>query len=80
MGKKKGLAVIPPCGIHGVTLTIRKFNSRHFTIEDLVKCGSVDAVLVVRLKTYVERRQNFLISGGKGTDKTTLLNALGKLI
>ena len=73
-------AVIPPCSIHGVTLTIRKFNSRHFTIEDLVKCGSIDAILVERLKAYVEKRQNILISGGTGTGKTTLLSALGKLI
>lgn len=72
--------MIPPCSIHGVTLTIRKFNGRHFAIEDLVKCGSLDAVLVERLKNYVERRQNILISGGTGTGKTTLLNALGKLI
>ena len=73
-------AVIPPCSIHGVTLTIRKFNSRDYTMEDLVKCGSADATLVDRLKTYIERRQNILISGGTGTGKTTLLNALGKLI
>jgi len=73
-------AVIPPCSIHGVTLTIRKFNSRHFTVEDLVKCGSIDAILIEHLKTYVERRQNILISGGTGTGKTTLLNALGRLI
>jgi pilus assembly protein CpaF len=72
--------VIPPCSIHGVTLTIRKFNSRHFTIEELVKCGSMDAILVERLKTYVEKRQNILISGGTGCGKTTLLNALGRLI
>lgn len=73
-------AVIPPCSIHGVTLTIRKFNGRHFTIDDLVKYGSIDAILLERLKAYVERRQNILISGGTGTGKTTLLNALGKLI
>jgi pilus assembly protein CpaF len=60
-------AVIPPCSIHGVTLTIRKFNSRHFTIEDLAKCGSIDAILVERLKSYVQGRQNILISGGTGT-------------
>src|SRR5580704_13556903 len=29
-------AVIPPCSLGGVTLTIRKFNSRHFEIEDLI--------------------------------------------
>jgi pilus assembly protein CpaF len=73
-------AVIPPCSIHGVTLTIRKFNSHHFTLEDLAKCGSVDPILVERLKSYVEGRQNILISGGTGTGKTTLLNALGRLI
>jgi pilus assembly protein CpaF len=73
-------AVIPPCSVHGVTLTIRKFNGRHFTIEDLVKCGSIDAILVERLKTYVERRQNILISGGTGCGKTTILNALGRFI
>src|SRR6476620_12256310 len=28
-------AVIPPCSLRGVTLTIRKFNSRHFEIDDL---------------------------------------------
>ena len=73
-------AVIPPCSIHGVTLTIRKFNSRHFTMEELIRCGSLDAALAKRLKTYVEARQNVLISGGTGTGKTTLLNALGRLI
>jgi pilus assembly protein CpaF len=73
-------AVIPPCSIHGVTLTIRKFNSRHFTVEDLVAGGSLNSEITERLKTYVEKRQNILISGGTGCGKTTLLNALGKLI
>ncbi len=73
-------AVIPPCSIHGVTLTIRKFNSRHFTMEDLVSHGSLDQALALRLETYVEARQNILISGGTGTGKTTLATALGKFI
>jgi len=73
-------AVIPPCSIHGVTLTIRKFNSRHFTVEDLVASGSLNSSVAARLKTYVEQCQNILISGGTGSGKTTLVNALGKLI
>jgi pilus assembly protein CpaF len=73
-------AVIPPCSIHGVTLTIRKFNSCHLTIEDLVKHGSLDEPLAMRLKTFVEDRQNILISGGTGTGKTTLAAALGRFI
>jgi len=73
-------AVIPPCSIHGVTLTIRKFNSRHFSIHDLVACGSLTEEFARKLKSCVEARQNVLISGGTGTGKTTLLNALGKFI
>jgi pilus assembly protein CpaF len=73
-------AVIPPCSIHGVTLTIRKFNSRHFTVADLVRTGSLDDGLANQLKEYVEHRRNILISGGTGCGKTTLLNALGKFI
>lgn len=73
-------AVIPPCSVHGVTLTIRKFSSRHLTIEDLVRMGTLDADLAARLQRYVQSRQNILISGGTGCGKTTLLNALGKFI
>jgi len=31
-------AVIPPCSLRGVTLTIRKFNARHFEMNDLIRC------------------------------------------
>src|SRR5437899_4685153 len=73
-------AVIPPCSIHGVTLTIRKFNSRYFTVEDLVRKGTLASDLAARLQGYVQNRQNILISGGTGSGKTTLLNALGMFI
>ncbi|MHB8525817.1 MAG: CpaF family protein [Candidatus Acidiferrales bacterium] len=73
-------AVIPPCSIHGVTLTIRKFNSRHFAVEDLVRMGTLDSALSARLEDYVASRQNILISGGTGTGKTTLLNSLARSI
>lgn len=72
--------VIPPCSIHGVTLTIRKFNGRHFTVDDLVRIGTLNGDLAARLQGYVRNRQNVLISGGTGCGKTTLLNALGKFI
>lgn len=73
-------AVIPPCSIHGVTLTIRKFNSRHFTVEDLVRIGTLNSELAARVQSYVHDRKNILISGGTGTGKTTLLNALCRFI
>jgi pilus assembly protein CpaF len=73
-------AVIPPCSLGGVTLTIRKFNTRHFEMEDLVEAGTLDANLANQFKEQVLARKNILISGGTGTGKTTLLNILGKFI
>src|SRR5467141_2775509 len=73
-------AVIPPCSLNGVTLTIRKFNSRHFGIDDLVEAGTLERWLANRLEDFVLGRKNILIAGGTGTGKTTLLNILGKFI
>ena len=73
-------AVIPPCSLSGVTLTIRKFNTRHFEMEDLIRTGTLDRALANHLEDYVLARKNTLISGGTGTGKTTLLSILGKFI
>jgi len=73
-------AVIPPCSLNGVTLTIRKFNARHFTVSDLVEAGTLERWLANQLEDYVLARKNILISGGTGTGKTTLLNVLAKFI
>jgi len=73
-------AVIPPCSLSGVTLTIRKFNSRHFEIEDLIRSGTLNRALANRLEDYLLQRRNLLISGGTGSGKTSLLTALGKFI
>jgi pilus assembly protein CpaF len=73
-------AVIPPCSLTGVTLTIRKFNARHFAMEDLIHTGALDRPLANRLEDYVLGRKNILISGGTGCGKTTLASALGKFI
>jgi pilus assembly protein CpaF len=73
-------AVIPPCSLSGVTLTIRKFNARHFEMNDLVRCGTLDQALGNRLEDYVLHRKNILISGGTGTGKSTLASILAKFI
>src|SRR5690349_24287330 len=67
-------AVLPPCSIHGITLTIRKFNTRHFTIADLIENGTLSAKTAEFLQEKMCGRKNILISGGTGTGKTTLLN------
>lgn len=73
-------AVIPPCSLLGVTLTIRKFNTRHFEMTDLIRVGTLDQTLANRLEDYVLSRANILISGGTGTGKSTMLAILAKFI
>src|SRR5213592_1670998 len=46
-------AVIPPCSLSGVTLTIRKFNSRHFDTDDLVAAGTLERWLANQFEDYV---------------------------
>jgi pilus assembly protein CpaF len=73
-------AVIPPCSLGGVTLTIRKFNTRHFEMEDLIKAGTLERALANHLEDYVLARKNILIAGSTGAGKSTLLSILGKFI
>lgn len=73
-------AVLPPCSIHGITLTIRKFNIRNFTIADLIRIGTITEEMAAYLQAAIAGRKNVLISGGTGTGKTTLLNILADFI
>src|SRR5256712_11101242 len=68
-------AMFPPCAVTGPALTIRKF-TRRYSLEDLVTVETLTAELAAELTTAIATQQNVLISGGTGTGKTTLLNAL----
>ena len=68
-------AMFPPCAVSGPVLTIRKF-TRRYTLDDLVAVGSLTAETAAELKRAIATEKNVLISGGTGTGKTTLLNAL----
>src|SRR5712692_10029137 len=72
-------AMFPPCAVGGPALTIRKFTHR-YSLDDLVAVGTLTPAVVALLIEAVATHQNVLISGGTGTGKTTLLNALAARI
>jgi pilus assembly protein CpaF len=73
-------AVFPPCSVAGTVLTIRKFHAKRYTADELVRTGTLTLPLLKLIQDAVIERKNILISGGTGTGKTTLLNALASLI
>ena len=72
--------VIPPISLIGPTLTVRKFRSEGFTMEDLVGVGSLTPDMAAFLQCCVQSRLSILVSGGTASGKTTMLNALSNFI
>ncbi len=72
--------VIPPLVPRSPTMTIRKFRREKYKMADLVAIGTVNQHVVDFLRACVKQRLNIVISGGTGTGKTTLLNALSSNI
>jgi len=73
-------ATIPPLSLDGPILTIRKFATLPFTIQDLIANSTLTVALANFLKCCVQARINLVISGGTGTGKTTFLNVLSSFI
>ena len=73
-------AILPPCSVGGATLTIRKFHSKRYQAGELARIGTLTEPMLKLFKEAVQGCQNILISGGTGTGKTTLLNALAAFI
>jgi pilus assembly protein CpaF len=69
-------AAFPPCSIHGITLTIRKFRPQWFSLDELVEFGSVTRSTADQLIDAVQQRKTILVSGGTDTGKTTFIKAL----
>ena len=69
-------AVIPPLSLSGPLLTIRKFARNRYALDELIDIGTVSPEAATLLSAGVKADLNMLISGGTGTGKTTLLNAL----
>ena len=73
-------AIVPPLAIDGASMSIRKFAKVPISMDRLIEIGSVPAAVAEVLKAVVKARRNVLISGGTGSGKTTMLNALSAYI
>jgi pilus assembly protein CpaF len=72
--------VIPPLSLSGPLVTIRKFGNKRLDLMDMIRLGTLSAETVEFLRRCILAKLNILISGGTGTGKTTLLNALSAAI
>ncbi|QDT89564.1 CpaF family protein [Gimesia algae] len=73
-------AIIPPLALNGPSLSIRRFGAKPLQIDDLIDKKSVTPEIVDFLAAVVDSRISMLISGGTGSGKTTMLNALSNFI
>ncbi len=73
-------AIIPPVAIDGPSITIRKFQKGKLAIDQLIELGALSKFMAEFIKACILSKFNVIISGGTGTGKTTLLNALSSYI
>jgi pilus assembly protein CpaF len=71
---------VPPATPRHATITIRKFRQDRLSLEDLMSAGTMDERMAEFIGACTANRLNILISGGTGTGKTTLLNAVSSFI
>ena len=73
-------ALIRPCAVDGPSLSIRKFAKIPLTMDRLIDRGALNNSAASLLMGLVDAKLNILISGGTGSGKTTMLNALSSYI
>ena len=72
--------IFPPLALDGPCLSIRKFARRRIEFEQLVAFGSLTRQMAQILQIASRCRLNILVSGGTGSGKTTMMNALSRMI
>jgi pilus assembly protein CpaF len=69
-------AVLPPVAVQGTALSLRVPPRRTFSLDALVAARSLDGEAAVWLRRVVAARVAFVVTGGTGSGKTTVLSAL----
>ena len=78
-GSRVNVAV-RPIGVDGPLVSIRKFSKKPFNLSKLVEIGAMRPQMAELLAAAVKARITTIISGGTGSGKTTMLNALSAFI
>lgn len=73
-------AVLAPIALDGTLISLRVPRRRAFTLAELIAAGTLDSVGAEWLAAIVRARLAFLVSGGTGTGKTTVLSTLLGLV
>jgi len=72
--------IVPPLSLRGTAISIRKFSAKPITLDMMANGGSMSPQMATALKIAGASRFNIVISGGTGSGKTTMLNAISKMI
>jgi len=78
-GSRINIAV-RPIAVDGPLVSIRKFSKKPFNLKKLVEIGAIRPQMAELLAAAVKARITLIISGGTGSGKTTMLNALSAFI
>ncbi|MGZ5903557.1 MAG: ATPase, T2SS/T4P/T4SS family, partial [Reyranella sp.] len=72
--------IIPPLAIDGASVSIRKFGKRQIGFDQMAQQGNLSPAMATLLRIAARCRLNLIVSGGTGSGKTTMLNALSGMI
>lgn len=73
-------AILSPVSLKGTCMAIRKFSKKGLSMNDLIGFGAITKEAVAFIDFCILMKKNIVVSGGTGSGKTSLLNALSRLI